>query len=329
MSEKYSDFLAFLTAMQGKRLLHIGHKHADCDALGSAYAMSRLLPGDLGFAFGLKVSAQSLAKWLEIEWLDNPDPVDYEYTILYDTVTADILGVPVPECYAIFDHHESGGHRFSTIQNELADEAEWGWVKPVDSTCSLLIDLFQKHAIPIDQKMGVALAAGIVTDTIRLRQAHSGALYRLSIALQAADRHVEDIWSILEPRDIRSARRPAILESLRNIREVNQNGWSILVSEIDSQDNGFVIMDTLIQFGGDMAMIGFPKEDQSMVITACTAEMVEKAGVDLGGFMKALAKQVGASSAWGTRAGGRIIAPMPLTNLIGECVETIHKALVN
>jgi nanoRNase/pAp phosphatase (c-di-AMP/oligoRNAs hydrolase) len=329
MSEKYSDFMMFLDAMRGKRLLHIGHKHADCDALGSAYAMSRLLPGDLGFAFGLKVSAQSLAKWLEIEWFENPDPADYEYTILYDTVTADILGVPVPACYAIFDHHESGGHRFSTIHNELADAAEWGWVKPFESTCSLLIDLFQKHNIPIDQKMGVALAAGIVTDTIRLRQAHAGALRRLSIALQAANMHVEDIWGVLEPRDIRSERRPAILESLRNIREVNQNGWSILVSEIDSQDNGFVIMDALIQFGGDMAMVGFPKEDQSMVITACTAEMVQTAEIDLGGLMKALVKQVGASSAWGTRAGGRIVAPMPLTNLIGECVETIHKALEN
>ncbi len=132
MSEKYSNFKAFLTAMGGKRLLHIGHKHADCDALGSAYAMSRLLPGDLGFALELKVQAQSVAKWLDLEWVENPDPADYDYTIIYDTIRPDMLGVPMPERYAIFDHHESGGHRFSTLHNELADAAEWGWVKPVE-----------------------------------------------------------------------------------------------------------------------------------------------------------------------------------------------------
>lgn len=328
MSEKYSDFMAFLTAMRGKRLLHIGHKHADCDALGSAYAMSRLLPGDLGFSLGLKVSAQSLAEWLEIVCIDDPNPADYEYSIIYDTLSIPLLGVPLPEHFAIFDHHESGGHRFSRIHNALADAAEWGWVKPVESTCSLLIDLFQKHDISIDQKMGVALAAGIVTDTIRLRQAHASALRRLSIALQAANMYVEDLWSVLEPRDIRAVRRPAVLESLRNVKDVNQNGWSILVSEIDTQDNAFVVTDALIQFGGDMVMVGFPKQGQSMVISACTAEMVETAEIDLGGLMKALAKQVNASSSWGTRTGGRIVASVPVRELIDSCEKKILSSLM-
>ena len=321
MSEKYSDFPAFLAAMRGKRLLHIGHKHADCDALGSAFAMSQLLPGDLGFALELKVQAQTLAQWLEIEWVKNPDPADYDYTIIYDTVRAAMLGMPVPPRYAIFDHHESGGHRFSTIHNELADASEWGWVKPVESTCSLLVDLFQKHGLPIDLKMGVALAAGIVTDTARLQQAHASALRRLAVALDAADLHVEDIWAVIEPRDIRAVRRPAVLKSLRNIQEVNHSDWSILVSEIDSQDNGYVLMDALIQFGGDMAVVGFPKWGQSMVFAACTAEMVKNADVDMGGLMKTLAPEVDASDAWGSRGGGRIIAPVPVKNLIAKCVQ--------
>ena len=327
MAEKYSDFTAFLTAMRGKRLLHIGHKHADCDALGSAYAMSRLLPGDLGFALNLKVQAQTLAAWLDIDWVENPDPADYEYTIIYDTVRPAMLGVPLPARYAIFDHHESGGHRFSTIHNELAEAAEWGWVKPVEATCSLLIDLFQQYAIPIDQKMGVALATGIVTDTGRLQQAHAPALRRLAVALGAAKLHVEDIWAVIEPQDIRAARRPAVLESLRNIREVTHDNWGFLVSEIDSHDNGFVVSDALLQFGGDLAVVGFPKWGQSMVTTSATAEMVQKAGVDLGGLMRALAPKVDATDAWGSRSNGRIIAPLPVQDLIDRCVEITINAL--
>ncbi|MCK5430294.1 MAG: hypothetical protein KAI94_12525 [Anaerolineales bacterium] len=41
------DFHAFIEAMRGKRLLHLGHKDADCDAVGSAYALSCILPGDI------------------------------------------------------------------------------------------------------------------------------------------------------------------------------------------------------------------------------------------------------------------------------------------
>jgi nanoRNase/pAp phosphatase (c-di-AMP/oligoRNAs hydrolase) len=329
MAEKYSDFPAFLVAMRGKRLLHIGHKHADCDALGSAYALSRLLPGDVGFALDLKVQAQSVAKWLDLTWVKNPNPVNYDYTIIYDTVRADMLGVSMPARYALFDHHESGGHRFSTIHNELSDTAEWGWVKPVESTCSLLIELFQNHDISIDQKMGVALASGIVTDTARLQQAHAPALRRLAVALQAANLHVEDIWAVIEPRDIRAVRRPAVLESLRTIREVNYHGWSILISEIDSHDNGFVVSDALIQFGGDLAVVGFPKWDKAMVTTAATAEMVHNSRIDLGSLMKAMAPEVDATDAWGSRAGGRIIAPLPVYDLMIRCVDTIAGSLGN
>ena len=327
MAEKYSNFPAFLAAMRGRRLLHLGHKHADCDALGSAYAMSQVLPGDVGFHCGMKVQAQALAEWLELECLDGPHPADYEYTIIYDTLSVPLLGVPLPEYYAIFDHHESGGHRFSTIHNELADQAEWGWVLPVELTCSLLIDLFLEHAVPIDPKMAVALAAGIVTDTVRLRQAHSPALRRLSVVLEIANLHVEDIWAVLENPAVRAARRPALLNSLRTISEIEQNGWSMLMAEIDSQDNAFVLMDTIIQLGWDIGVVGFSKGENTMVITISTAEIVLEAGIDLGGLMRTLAPEIDASEAWGTRSGGRIIAPLVLDKLMVKCVQTIQTAL--
>jgi len=327
MAKKYSNFPAFLDAMRGKRLLHIGHKHADCDALGSAYAMSRILPGDVGFACGLKVQAQALAEWLELECVDEPDPADYEFTIIYDTLSLPLLGVHLPERYAIFDHHESGGHRFSTIHNQLSDDAEWGWVWPIEATCSLLIDLFQEHDISIDQKMAVALAAGIMTDTVRLRQAHGPALRRLSMVLEAANSHVEDIWAVLENSAVRAARRPAILNSLRLFREVEHNGWSLLITEIDSQDNAFVVMDTIIQLGWDIGVVGFQKWEETMVITISTAAMVLETGIDLGGLMKALAPEIGASEAWGSRSAGRIIAPLTLDDLIAKCLEKIQTSL--
>jgi hypothetical protein len=327
MAEKHSDFPSFLEAMRSKRLLHVGHKDADCDALGSAYAMSRVLPGDVGFAHGMKIHTQALAEWLDLDCVIDPDPANYDYSILYDTISTRLLGTPLPARYAIFDHHENGGHRFSSIHNELAEAAEWGWVWPIESTCSLLIDLFQAHDIPIDQKMGVALASGIMTDTVRLRQANGAALRRLSIALEAANLHVEDVWVILENPAVRAARRPAILSSLHTLKEIEHHSWSMLVAEIDSQDNAFVIMDTIIQLGWDIGLVGFPKDGGTMMVSICNAELVFETDIDLGRLMKILAPKVGASEAWGTRAAGRIIAPLALDALTAQCVDTIQAAL--
>ena len=164
-SAHFGDFGAFLRAMEGLKLLHLGHKDADCDALGSAYAMSCLLPGDVGFALGLKTSAQDLARWLEVRPITDPDPEAYDFTIIYDTHSANLLGLEVPERYALFDHHVPGGHRYSDFHNELQANAVWSWVLPLESTCSILGQLLDAHGLLSSRRMRIALAAGLVTDT--------------------------------------------------------------------------------------------------------------------------------------------------------------------
>ena len=80
-----SDFTPFVNAMRGRTLLHVGHRDADCDAVAAAYAMNSILPGDIGFAQGLKASAQALVDWLRISPVIDPDPLEYEYTLIYDS----------------------------------------------------------------------------------------------------------------------------------------------------------------------------------------------------------------------------------------------------
>jgi len=179
-AQENGKFPAFLEAMQGRRVLHLGHLDADCDSLASAYSLSRLAPGDIGFARGLKVSAQELATWLGIQPLIDPNPTDYEYTIIYDTFTPELLEVPIPKTYSLFDHHISGGRPYVDRTNLLTEGADWHWVWPVEATCSIFVDLFTTHNIPIDRKMAIALAAGIITDTFMLKIATSSAFQRLS-----------------------------------------------------------------------------------------------------------------------------------------------------
>jgi nanoRNase/pAp phosphatase (c-di-AMP/oligoRNAs hydrolase) len=313
----------FLEAMRGKRLLHLGHKDADCDALGSAFALSCLLPGDVGFARGVKASAHDLAQWLGLTVLIDPDPSEYDYVIIYDTLNRSVLGLPLPARYALFDHHEPGGHRYADFHNELADGAEWAWVWPAESTCSLLIDLFRSCEIEIDQRMAVALAAGIMTDTVWLHHADAGALRRLAAVLDVAKLYVEDVLAVIDGPDRKAARRPAVLQAIRGAQEKTAGDWSILSAETDTQDNGFVVVAALKQLGGEICIAGFSKGDGAMVLADCSSTIVQQTGIDLGGLMADVAQKVGAEEMWGTRLFGRIVASTSPETLAEACVDVV------
>jgi nanoRNase/pAp phosphatase (c-di-AMP/oligoRNAs hydrolase) len=317
------NYLEFISAMKDKRLLHLGHIDADCDAFASAYALSRLLPGDIGFALSVKSSTSDLAEWLSAAYLIDPNPMNYEYTIIHDTYKASLLGMPIPTNYAIFDHHEPGGHRFAEMHNELAEDAEWVFVKALESTCSVLIDLFLANDMDIDRGMGVAFAAAIITDTAMLQRANGGAMQRLSTALNAAGMYVEDVLAIIDNPKRKSKRRVAMMDTICNLNQRMSRDCIILSAETDTQDHGFVAIEIMNQIGGDVQVIGFSKWGQAMVMLASNAYMVDRWGFDLGALMRDLAPTLNSESAWGTSAHGRIIAPLPVKELINICVDRV------
>ena len=314
--------------MRGRRLLHLGHKDADCDALGSAYASSCLLPGDLGFAQGLKTSALDLAEWLGLTPLIDPDPAAYDYVIIYDTPSWALLGIPPVPRYALFDHHVQGGHRFSSFRSELADGAEWCWVRPLESTCSILAELILNHNLPISREMGVALAAGMVTDTGWLRLANGAALRRLAAVLESADLFLEDVWSAVDSPNRQAVRRAAVLTALQGVQETLVGHWSILAAETDSHDHGFAVSVSLGRLGGDLRVVVFPKGEMAMVLIECDGGLVDRTGIDLAGVAAGLARSIEAGDTWGTRMWGRIIAPVPPRELLELSVSAVVKALL-
>jgi nanoRNase/pAp phosphatase (c-di-AMP/oligoRNAs hydrolase) len=327
MAPRLSDFPAFLTAMHAKSLLHLGHRNADCDALGSAYAMSRVLPGVVGFAGGVNTAAQDLANWLGLKYELDPKPQDYDYLLLYDIIGPKMVGMPLPSAFALFDHHEPGGHRFANFESALSTEAEWAWVQPVESTCSLLVDLFLRYAIPLDQKMAVALAAGIITDTRYLYKADSQAMQRMEFVLRSADMYMEDILAIIESPASRAIRRSGAIQSMRDLRERAENGWSIVYASAETRDQGIVVIDVMEKIGSDVGVVSLSMQDCSMVMAECSGDFVTRTNIDLKGVMQQVSIRIGASETWGTRSVGRIVAAFPEEDLLCLCVDAISGVL--
>jgi nanoRNase/pAp phosphatase (c-di-AMP/oligoRNAs hydrolase) len=328
MKENRADFPAFLAAMRGRRLLHLGHRGGDPDALGSAYAMSCVLPGDVGCARGIGPAARDLADWLGITPTIDPAPAAYDFVILYDSINPDLVGLPMPARYALFDHHDtSGGHRYGSFTNTLAKDAEWCWLRPVESTCSLLVDLFIAHGVPITHKMAVALAAGIITDTGRLQAADAGAFRRLAAVLEPTGMYLEDVIEIVESPGRRAARRSAVLSALRDVQERHVGRWCILSVEANTEEHSWVLTDVLNRVGGDICATACSKNGETKVTVECAGPLVAHTGIDLAGVMDQVAQGLGTAHTWGTRMLGRIVAPVPRRELLDMCVVATVRAL--
>jgi nanoRNase/pAp phosphatase (c-di-AMP/oligoRNAs hydrolase) len=321
-----NHFSAFLAAMGGRRLLHLGHKDADCDALACAYTLSRSLPGDIGFAGGLKTSAMELANWLGVKPVIDPNPQLYEYTIIYDTYTPTLLDVPLPPAYALFDHHTAGGRPYVARENLLAAGADWQWIWPVEATSSILVDLFVEEDIDIDRKMAVALAAGIITDTNMLKIAGSSAFHRIANLLAPHGLYYADVLDVIDPPSKTATRRAAVVKAMQSIQELRSNSWSILATQTDSHDNGFAVMSALNRIG-DIYMVSFPKGENAMLMVECNPFLVEETGIDLGEIIVQFGEQIDAQDAWGIPIAGRIIAPTNGSDLLQLCTDHIAQAL--
>jgi len=338
------QFRYFLDWVRGRNILHLTHQDADCDAIGSAFALSRVIPGDVGFARGLKTSAQDLADGLGLTYILDPDPLAYDYVVIYDTPNLKQLALPLPPRFALFDHHVPGGHRYSNFHNDLQKDAEWVWVKPISSTCALLTELFSEAGITITRGMSLALAAGMVTDTSWLTIANAPMLRHLALALEPNNLYLEDVYNLIDSPNRQTQRRTAVLQAFRQVEERQANGLSLLGTVTDSYDNGFTVMGALARLGVDVRLVAFPKGDtlgtlgtrtvppsspefppvptsRSQVMFECDGVLVEQRGIDFEKVGRELAAALPNGETWGTRSWGRVVADMTPESLLAAALD--------
>lgn len=322
-------FRYFLEWVRGRHILHLGHQDADCDAVGSVFALSRVIPGDVGFARGLKTSAQDLADGLGLTYLLDPDPLAYDYVIIYDTPNLKQLALTLPPRFALFDHHVPGGHRYSNFQNDLQKDAEWVWIKPISSTCALLTELLTEAGITISREMSLALAAGMVTDTSWLTIANAPMLRHLALALEPNNLYLEDVYTLIDSPNRQAQRRAAVIRSLRHVTEQQINDLAILGTLTDSYDNGFTVSGALARLGAGIRLVAFPREEKgrSQVMFECDGVLVERWGVDFAEWGRDIAAALPDNETWGTRAWGRVIAAIPPTQLLEITTHYIAEKL--
>jgi len=326
-TNQYTDFQKFMKRIEGCDILHLGHRDADCDASGSAYALSRIIPGDIGFSDGMKVSAEDLADWLNIQPIINPNPKKYDFTIIYDTPFPTLLGVGLPPHYAVIDHHTPKSVEYIKLQKKLLQGAEWHLVKPIESTCSILVELFEVNQISLSREMQIALAAGIVTDTSWLQWANADALTRVASILRLSGLFLGDIIEAIDSPERRATRREAVLAAICNVQSLQIGPWNILATSTDNHDHGFAVVSALSRLGSDISIVSFPKSSNAMVLIESNERITDSTNLDISKLATQIAFDTQAKDYWGSHVRGRVIANIPEKKLVDISIREIEKIL--
>lgn len=327
------NWAAFVSAHRGKRILHLGHFNADCDAIGSAWAMACVLGGDVGCAAEANVAASDLAYGLGFHISIDPNPADYDAVILYDIPNTYMLGMPLPPRYTLFDHHEPGGHVYSSMRSELAEAATMALAAPFESTCSLLAELFRHNNVPITRDMALALAAGLITDTGMLAHASGDAVQRLGRILTAGNIRYEDVLAVLDTPYRRQQHHEAAFSAMRSAEARRIGPWQTIATVVNNRDDAHFVSGMLHRIGARVRIVAFPHRDNgiphNMVQTDCDVALVDETSIDLGTIARAVAAALpdAGANAWGTPVGGRLVASLSTVELLRRMQAAVVLAL--
>lgn len=261
-------FSETIAKMKGGHNLVLCHDQADSDAIGAAYALTRLIGGDVGVPRAVATHAQRLIEELELRVLIAPEVHKYQHVVVVDAAAPVQLRESLPEKFWIIDHHP---------ENTLRQSALGGLYDPVSSTCQLVYRLLKENGLPLDGKIGLALAAGIMTDTINFHKGDAEAFRSFGEILEACGLTYEEIQRLymVDERDDRGA----ICEAAIHAQKHTFNGFHVLVTDISQNIPTFAAR-ALFDLGADVSVVGYARGEEVEIRMYVRQELAEQYKLD-------------------------------------------------
>lgn len=266
---------------QKKKVIFL-HSNADLDSVGSAVAI-KLFFGNarLCAPAGISHLGKKLLAGMDIGASDVLDILQEEKAIVVDAHGDSSLGyggIDWPSAIVI-DHHRQTGEGIVGIS--YLDET-------ATSTCELVWEVMGKPK-KLDEKIGMALMAGILADTGHLRRGSHRTLAAASEILQASGLCMDDLVSVFNSADDQDmSRRISRLKGAQRLKHHRIGNWLIAVSEVGAFEGA--VCHALLSIGADIAIVGSQRDDGFRLTGRATKSAV-KAGIHLGNMMNAISQE--------------------------------------
>lgn len=301
-----NKFQKFLSEYGQKKLAITTHNRADVDALSSAYALSRLLPGSVlcseeEMSEGAKMLAEKLH--IEVSSLSSLDKSNFEGLIVTDTSAYTL----VPDArnwklLCIIDHHRAEGR-------DMRGEFEI-----IDTDSPSCAEIIANILPETDKESAFALSIGIIADGARFKSARAETFETLSRLMKMANLDYPELLTYAEPEP-KQETKIAILKAMQRVQFVYGGGYIIATSEVGSNESDAA---SLISEAADVAFIAKWKDREKE--TRISARARKSVKVPLNKVMAEVGKSLGGAGGGHPKAAGAALKAHTEESL-KKCVE--------
>jgi nanoRNase/pAp phosphatase (c-di-AMP/oligoRNAs hydrolase) len=257
--------------LQTGRKLVLVHGNADPDAIGCAYAIKASFPEVTVVApGGLDRISKIVAHRLKFEVLEQVDQEAFEKTVIVDTSSPDQLAplVPVGECIVI-DHHSKSdrwkGHRY------YCDDSK-------RSCAEIVYQLLREAHVPMSRDAGLALLAGMLTDSGHFKYATPALLKTFAEILEKKGIEIDEVIAMTDAEPDLSE-RISQLKGAQRLRFERVGEYLVVISYGSAFESS--VCKAMLGLGGDVAFVGSQRGEQFRVSGRARQDIV-RMGLHLG-----------------------------------------------
>lgn len=303
LKEKFNEFLS----KYGKSKLAIAtHSRADADAIASAYALSKILPGSVictseDMGEGAKMLSEKLG--IEVRDIKGLKKNDFDGLVAVDTSTYTLVpDARVWKIVCIIDHHRAEGRDM---------KGEFELIEPeAPSTAEIIANMLPD----VDKDVAFALSVGIIADAARFKHARAEGFEALAWLMKKAGADYSELLSFAEPEPKEEA-KIAMLTAMKRVNFVYAAGYIIATSEVGSNESDAA---SLIAEAADVAFVAKWKDREKE--TRISARARKDVKVELNKVMAEVGKSLGGAGGGHPKAAGAA-AKAHTDETLKKCVD--------
>jgi len=278
------EIISLIDKLNAKLVVLLCHHNADPDAVGAAFAFSRLLERlrpelsiEIAAAQGPSKLSKFMLKALSVKLTEQPRIEEASLIVLLDTNTVQQLGEWSERVKAsnspliVIDHHASHPETERIATLCMADEK-------ASSTCEIVYQFFKEAEVEITEVEAKALFLGIAFDTRHFVIAKSTTL-KIVADLTDAGVNVEEALPLLS-LPMEYSERIARLKASRRVKLMDIHGWLIALSHVSAYQASAAR--ALIRLGAHVAIVAGQRGDTLQISLRASRDFHEKTGIHLG-----------------------------------------------
>jgi bifunctional oligoribonuclease and PAP phosphatase NrnA len=259
---------------KGRKLV-IVHGNADPDALGCAYALFRSFPDVTVVApGGLDRISKLIAAKLEFELLTEASVEDYDELVVVDTSSPDQLAPLMPSHCIVMDHH-ARTERWEGSKRYYCDDSK-------RSCAEVVYEMLKLGGIMLKKDAGLALLAGMLTDSGHFRYANPDLLRAFAEIQDTLGIEMDEVMSLVDVEPELSE-RIAQLKGAQRLRFERIGDHIIAISYGSAFESS--VCKSLLSIGSDVAFVGSQRGAEFRVSARARQDLVRK-GLHLGRLLE-------------------------------------------